>query len=87
MSRAVTAAAVRFVVKSAPVGADLTFEILAGGVLWMTLTIAAGTTSVEASAVQLSAAAVIAVNAIVTLDITAVGTTFPGGDLSGAIFF
>jgi hypothetical protein len=86
-SNPVVAVAVRFVVKIAPTGADLTFNLVLGGVLWMTLTIPAGTTSVAATIGQIVAAEPIPANTAIALDITAVGTTFPGSGLSGAIFF
>ena len=86
-SNPVVAVAVRFVVKTAPTGADLTFNLVLGGALWMTLTIPAGTTSVAATTGQIVAAAPIPANTAIALDITAVGTTFPGSGLSGAVFF
>ncbi len=76
------ATGVRCLVKQAPTGADLTFAIYVGGTLWMTLTIPAGQTSVTATQAQLDAAADIAADANIRVDITAVGTTFPGADAS-----
>jgi hypothetical protein len=73
-------------VGTAPTGAGLTVNINVGGVLWMTLTIAAGNLSVQATSAQLTASGAIAGSASVTLDITAVGTTVPGADLSVFIY-
>jgi hypothetical protein len=75
-------------VKSAPVGADLTFSIYLGtaSTPWLTLTIAAGTTSVAATSDQLDNATSIPANTNVRLDITGVGTTFPAADLTVFIY-
>ena len=73
-------------VGTAPTGAGLTVNINVGGVLWMTLTIAAGNLSVQATSAQLTASGAIAGSVSVTLDITAVGTTVPGADLSVFIY-
>ena len=73
-------------VKSAPVGADLVFTIYAGNTAWITLTIANGNTSIVATAAQVDAAPVIPANINIRLAITAVGTTFPGSDLSVFIY-
>jgi hypothetical protein len=73
-------------VGTAPTGAGLTVNINVGGVLWMTLTIAAGNLSVQATSAQLTAAGAIAGSASVTLDITAVGTSVPGANLSVFIY-
>ena len=73
-------------VGTAPTGAGLTININVGGVLWMSLTIAAGTLSVQASTAQLTASGALAGGASITLDITAVGTTVPGADLSVFIY-
>ena len=77
-----TAGSVKAYVKSAPVGADLVFTIYAGADSWMTLTIPNGSISVVATAVQIDAAATISANTNVRLAITAVGTSYPGSDLS-----
>lgn len=74
-------------VGTAPTGAGLTLNVNVGGVLWMSLTIAAGDLSVQATTAQLTAAGAIAGGASITLDITAVGTTVPGADLSIFIYF
>ncbi|HUE17347.1 MAG TPA: hypothetical protein VMR25_24560, partial [Planctomycetaceae bacterium] len=73
-------------VGTAPTGAGLTIKINVGGVLWMSLTIAAGNLSVQPTAAQLTAAGVITGSASITMDITAVGTTVPGADLSVFIY-
>jgi hypothetical protein len=78
--------AVKAYLKSAPTGADFTFTLNAGATTWMTLTIPAGSTSVTATSAQLTAAGTIPANTNVRLDITAVGTTFPGSDLSIFIY-
>ena len=76
-----TPSAVIGLVGTAPTGAGLTVNINVGGTLWMTLTIAAGDLSVQATSAQLTAGGQIAGGASITLDITAVGTTVPGSDL------
>ena len=73
-------------VGTAPTGAGLTVNINVGGALWMTLTIAAGNVSAQATSTQLMASGAIAGSASITLDITAVGTTVPGSDLSVFIY-
>jgi hypothetical protein len=73
-------------VGAAPTGAGLTININVGGVLWMNLTIPAGDLSVQATTAQLTAAGSIAGSASITMDITAVGTTVPGADLSVFIY-
>jgi hypothetical protein len=73
-------------VGTAPTGAGLTININVGGVLWMSLTIAAGNLSVQATSAQLTAAGALAGSAAITMDITAVGTTVPGADLSVFIY-
>jgi hypothetical protein len=86
LATAQTASAVIVLVGTAPTGAGLTININVGGVLSMTLTIPAGDLSVQATSAQLSAAAQIAGASRITLDITAVGTTVPGADLSVFIY-
>ena len=80
------AGSVKAYVKSAPVGADLSFTIYAGSTAWLSLTIAAGSTSVVATQAQIAALAAIPANVNVRLAITAVGTTFPGSDLSVFVY-
>jgi hypothetical protein len=83
-----TAGAVKAYVKSAPVGADLTFSIYVGSsnTPWITLSIAAGTTSVVATSDQIDALAPISANTNVRLAITSVGTTYPGSDLTVFVY-
>ena len=71
---------------TAPTGAGITVNINVGGTLWMSLTIAAGNTSVQATSAQLTTAGQIAGGSNITLDITAVGTTVPGANLSVFIY-
>ena len=78
--------AVNVYLKQAPTGAALTINIKAGGTTWMTLTVAAGLTSVAATSTQITAAGTIAANTNVSVDITSVGTTFPGSDLSVFVY-
>ena len=81
-----TAGSVKAYVKSAPMGADLVFTIYAGTTAWTTLTIPAGTTSVVATAAQIDATTTIPANTNIRLAITAVGTTYPGSDLSVFVY-
>jgi hypothetical protein len=74
-------------VKTAPTGAGLTININVGGTLWMSLTVPAAAASVAATSAQLTTAGAIAGASNITLDITAVGTTVPGSDLSVFIYF
>lgn len=84
---AARAVAVKAELKQAPTGAALTFKILLGASDWMTLTIPAGSTSISATAPQIAAAAEVGAGLNIRLDITAVGTTYPGGGLSVSLFF
>jgi hypothetical protein len=52
----------------------------------MTITIAAGNLSVQATSAQLTASGALAGGASITLDIAAVGTTVPGANLSVFIY-
>jgi hypothetical protein len=83
-----TAGAVKAYIKSAPVGADLTFSIYVGTSItpWITLTIAAGSTSVVATSDQVDALTTISANTNVRLAITSVGTTYPGTDLTVFVY-
>jgi hypothetical protein len=72
--------------KQPPTGADLTIQLYSGSTLWMTLTISAGTNSVQATAGAITAAGPLASGQDVSLNLTGVGTTFPGSDLSVMIF-
>jgi hypothetical protein len=84
---ATTLKAVRAEVKNAPIGAALTINISAGATLLMTLVMADGTSSISATTGQISAAAQVPANTDVTIDITGVGTTFPGSDLTVSLFY
>jgi hypothetical protein len=53
---------------------------------WLTLTIPAGQTVVAATASQIGALSEIPANTAVSIGITAVGTTFPGANLSVFIY-
>lgn len=66
------------VVKQAAAGGDLNLALFADGAAWATLKIAAGGKTATAAAKSLA----LAKNALVTLDITGVGLTFPGADLT-----
>ena len=65
--------------KSAPVGADLTFSLYVGtsSTPYITLTIPAGCKSVVATSAQIDALAQIPANTNVRLAITSVDTTYP----------
>jgi hypothetical protein len=80
------AVAVRAEVKQPPVGAGLTFRVNIGSDPWMTLTIPDGQTFVEASGAQLAAAPDLLAATRIKLDITAVGTSSPGTDLTVTLF-
>jgi hypothetical protein len=81
-----TAASVKAVVKQAPTGAALVLSLYAGSTLWMTLTIADGAYSVTATDAQIQAATPLPANTNIRLSITAVGTTFPGADLTVFVY-
>jgi hypothetical protein len=86
LSASRAAQSVAVYLKTGPTGAGAIFNINLGGALWMTLTVAAGNTTVQATAAQLAAAGPLTASANITLDITAVGTTVPGSDLSIFIY-
>jgi hypothetical protein len=65
-------------VKDAPTGADLVIEIQVDGVTWQTVTIVAGATSKTVN----TGLGQIAANKDVVVNLTRVGTTFPGADLT-----
>jgi len=67
-------------VKQAPVGANLVIQVYAGTTLLFTVTIAAGSTTGSATGTSL-----IGPETPVIINITAVGTTFPGSDLTVAL--
>jgi predicted secreted protein len=82
-----TPTGVRAYLKTAPAGAALTITIYLGATAWLALTIADGQTSATATSAALVAAGLIAAGVNIRLGITAVGTTFPGADLSVFIYF
>ena len=69
-------------VKTAPAGAALTVQVLAGGSQVGLVTIAAGSTSAS-----MTGGTVIPPDTVITLAITSVGTTFPGADLTVMLRF
>lgn len=73
-------------VKVAPTGDSITFSIRVNGVAWISLSIAAGTTSVVATAGQISAAGPIPAGALISLDLQAVGSTVSGSGLSILVY-
>jgi len=86
LNRPVTVGDVKGYVQAAPTGAGITFTIYVGGTAWLTLTISAGQTVVVAAPSQISALSQIPANTAVSIGITAVGTTFPGANLSVFIY-
>jgi len=83
-----TPGAIKAYVKSAPVGADLTFSLYVGtsSTPWITLTITAGSKSIVATSDQIDVLAPIPANTNIRLAITAVGTTYPGTDLTVFVY-
>lgn len=81
------ATAIKAQVKVAPTGDDAVVQIKVGGAAYITLTIPDGSTSVDATAAEISAAPDISPDLAITLDITGIGNTDPGADLSVEIFF
>ena len=71
-------------VKQAPTGADLTCELSVAGSEWASVTIPDGETEARLGASGLRQ---IGADQLIVLDITAVGTTFPGADLTVMIRF
>jgi hypothetical protein len=67
-------------VKQTPVGADLVIQVYAGTTLLFTVTIAAGSTVGSATGTP-----AIGPETPVIINLTAVGTTFPGSDLTVAL--
>ena len=84
--RSVTAGDVKGYVQDAPTGSGLSFTIYVGLTAWLSLTIPADATSVVATPSQIAALAQIPANTAVSIGITAVGTTFPGSDLSVFVY-
>lgn len=71
--------------KNAPTGASAVFKIYQNSTLWLTLTMVATTTSIVATTAQLTAAGAITLGNYWRVDITAVGTTFPGSFMTVTI--
>src|ERR1039458_5999546 len=86
LNRPVTVGDVKAYVQAAPTGAAITFTIYVGGAAWLTLTIPVGQTVVVATPSQIGALTEIPANTAVSIGITAVGTTFPGSNLSVFIY-
>jgi len=80
-----TPSVVRVDLKNAPTGASAVFKLYQNATLWLTLTMVATTSSIVATATQLSAAGAITVGNYWRIDITAVGTTFPGSFMTVTI--
>ncbi|HUO00434.1 MAG TPA: hypothetical protein VMU69_29910, partial [Bradyrhizobium sp.] len=81
-----TAGDVKAYVQAAPTGSGITFTIYVGKAACLALTIPAGQTAVVATPSQISALSQIPANRAVSIGITAVGTTFPGSNLSVFIY-
>ena len=86
LNRPVTVGDVKAYVQAAPTGSGITFTIYVGGTAWLALTIPAGQTVVVATPSQIAALTEIPANTAVSIGITAVGTTFPGSNLSVFIY-
>jgi len=86
LNRPVSVGDVKGYVQAAPTGSGITFTIYVGTTAWLTLTIPAGQTAVVATPSQISALSQIPANTAVSIGITAVGTTFPGANLSIFIY-
>ncbi len=82
----ITATKVSAEVKIAPVGADLTIEIFLNTTLWLTLVILDGTTYIQATAGQISGLTTISAGDNVRVDITTIGVSPAGEDLSITIY-
>ena len=83
-----TAGSVNAYLKSAPLGSSLVLSIYIGAEAdpWITLTIQAGSKAAAATAAQIDAATTIPANTNIRLAITAVGTVYPGADLSVFVY-
>jgi hypothetical protein len=86
LSRESKATAIKAYLKSAPIGAALAFTIYTGADEWLSFTVPDGSTSVAASEGDMATAPKIAADTNIRLAITAVGSTFPGADLSVFIY-
>jgi len=84
LPEAKTPTAVVALLKQPPSGADLTCEVSVGGSVWASITIPNGETEARLGSKGLRQ---IGADQLVVLDITAVGTTFPGADLTVMIRF
>jgi hypothetical protein len=67
--------------KTAPTGSSLVAVVNVNGSAWLTFTFAAGVSSVTPVP-----SGTIAANAVISLAITAIGSTLPGADLSISVF-
>ena len=87
LQQAVTPSAIQLQVKIAPVGAPVTVVIrLGSSTTGTTITLPAGATSAFATSAELAAIGTIPANTNIHLDITGVGSTTTGSDLSVLIF-
>ena len=86
LNRPVTVGDVKAYVQAAPTSSAITFTIYVGGAAWLTLTIPAGQTVVVATPSEIGALTEIPANTAVSIGITAMGTTFPGSNLSVFIY-
>ena len=80
-----TAAAVVCAVELPPIGADITIGITVDGAVWMTLVIPNGQNKVVATAGEIAAAGSLGAGSVVGIQLSTVGTTFPGSDLTVTI--
>lgn len=83
LAAAATPASMVALVKQAPSGADLTAQVNVGGTSWQQIVVKNGQTTATIG----SGLGAIAANALVTIDLVGVGTTFPGADLTVLIRF
>lgn len=86
VNRPFTAGDVKAYVQTAPTGSGVTFTIYVGGTAWLALTIPVGQSIVVATVAQVGALTAIPANTAVSIGITAVGTTFPGANLSVFVY-
>lgn len=72
-----TPSSVSVALKTAPLGSSLVVVVYVNGVIWQTVTVAASaTTGSTANTTQITA------GQLIRVDITAVGSTYPGGDIT-----
>lgn len=83
LPKARNVAAVVALVKRAPTNQDLKWDIMAGAAKWASLTMTKDSTSVT----LVTGLAALPADTPITLDITQVGTVFPGADLTVMIRF